>query len=340
MELSPALDLKNNVYYQEAPATVKPIYEALAAQLTDTQTYQNKVLRFGFSRQNAQTSSNKPLFEALTPKVLSTPPNVMEINGQYLLKQDDLLEDNGVFYRYGDFCNVAPFDFKFWSEQPECPMPDDYTAPNPPKAYLSTENLVITIGELDDKFSTVALSQSTHYKRNRDRLFGFAIPFFQRGNDKWTLHQKQMLIDSVMRGLTFGAIMATTAFYLPRDAAAQAGLEGAWSHKNSLMLVDGQQRLTAFAQFLNDEFPVYNRYFSQFTEGQQKQFLDAPINLVLLDVTAWHTYALLDLYDRLNYGGTVHDAAESAYKAEHEALVSAFSMSDVQTYHDDTVVTE
>lgn len=329
--------LKNNPYYAVANPTAKSFYEAIAEQLSDDETFQAKQAKYLADKPNAVNNSNKPLFEALTPKVLLTKPEVMEKMGKYILRQDDIISVGERTVRLGDYLNVVPLDYEYYLASEPCAIPDDYTAPTPPTTQFEMRLEYLQLERLAD-VCEVPLSTSTHYKKGRSRLFGFSIPFFQRGNDKWTLHQKQLLIDSALRGLSFGTILATTVDYLTYEETAAAGLEGQWSHKNSMMLLDGQQRLTAFDQFLNNEFQVYNSYFDELPDYAKTALLSTPIAVVWLPVLSYHTQGLMDAYDRLNYGGTVHDVAESAYKAEQQDLLEAFSMSTLSTYADDTVV--
>lgn len=144
---------------------------------------------------------------------------------------------------------------------------------------------------------------------NRDtkerKVFGFNLPAFQRDNNRWSIDQKTEYIDTLWRGWPCGSIMWSTIM-VSRDQKR--------THPHSGLLIDGQQRMTAIYEYMTDCFPMYGLYFSQLSLSDKQSFLDTRLELYGLPPKVFSYQTMAIIYDRYNYGGTVHDETERAVK--------------------------
>ncbi|QJT37113.1 DUF262 domain-containing protein (plasmid) [Aeromonas media] len=132
-------------------------------------------------------------------------------------------------------------------------------------------------------------------------IFGFPLPVWQRA-EAWTEKQKVRFVEGIFLGLG-------TGFYVinGRDWDESGPLPcSAW-------LLDGQQRLGALRDFIQKKMVIFGDVtFESMTPQQSRKFLNLPFPCYELEYTA-DEGVLLELYDRLNYGGTLHELdAESA----------------------------
>jgi hypothetical protein len=132
------------------------------------------------------------------------------------------------------------------------------------------------------------------------QLMGLVLPPWQRP-EVWSLSQKIRFIESVFLGLGTGYYVLNGADY------AQDGTPlpmSAW-------LIDGQQRITAIRDFLNDEFCVFGDVMYSALERPValKRFLRQPFPCFELEFVQDEA-VLKELYFRLNYGGTAHTEAD------------------------------
>lgn len=122
------------------------------------------------------------------------------------------------------------------------------------------------------------------------RLLAFILPSFQRPS-VWTEAQQIRLIESMWMGLPIAAYV-----YNQSDNPALDGL-----------LLDGQQRWTAIAAYVDGAFPVFGHTFPSLPEPEKRRFQNMVFAAL---VTRLDTEAeCRDVYDRLAYGGTAHDPA-------------------------------
>lgn len=142
-----------------------------------------------------------------------------------------------------------------------------------------------------------------------ERLLGFYLPPFQRP-EVWSISQKSKFIESVFLGFDLGLFVISSNIHNESDG---------W-------LIDGQQRMTALRDFIDNKFSIFNDIF--YDEIMNEEFdyagnfyqkeTDAgvlrqtPKNhwdtayfnfLVLKDCSA---EILHEAYLRMNYGGTPH----------------------------------
>lgn len=109
-----------------------------------------------------------------------------------------------------------------------------------------------------------------------------SIPSYQRGK-VWTLYQKQLLIDSLLRGIDIPKIYF--------DVNQEAG-------EDKYEVVDGQQRISAIIEFLNGEFKLnieFDDIGDQVIKGKKMEELPRPIqrklNSINLDVVELREYS-------------------------------------------------
>ena len=146
------------------------------------------------------------------------------------------------------------------------------------------------------------------------------IPDVQREDTAWTLGQKQLLIDSIYNNYDI------PKFYLRKDDADD---EIWW-------LLDGQQRLTAITDFIEDKFTldggsdvtsipknIHNKKFSELPAKDKGKINGRSLDFVIMVCTDDEEE---DLFLRLN-NGTPLNAAEkrNAVKGEFKDLVKKLS---------------
>lgn len=126
-------------------------------------------------------------------------------------------------------------------------------------------------------------------------LFGLRLPPWQRPAC-WTDEQQARLIESILMGLGCGYYV-TNGMDWDSDGAPlpMAG----W-------LLDGQQRITAIRDFIAGDVAIFDGMsWKDLSEREKRSFLREPFPCHELDYTSDEA-VLLDLYDRLNFGGTPH----------------------------------
>lgn len=135
------------------------------------------------------------------------------------------------------------------------------------------------------------LSIGTEYEDEK-----LIIPDYQR-DLVWTLEQKQNLIKSIFAGADIGTIYFARQRYDENSKKLEV---------TTFNVIDGQQRLNAINEYINDGFKVYDSYFSGLSQKDKRAFL---INnkcsryVLLLEPSREME---LDIYYNLNFGGTRH----------------------------------
>lgn len=127
-------------------------------------------------------------------------------------------------------------------------------------------------------------------------LGAFVLPPFQRP-PVWTLEQNVKLIESIWLGYDIGRYTIIDTW----------GRYNKWSD----CLIDGQQRIRAIISYRNDEFPVFGCRFSELSLPESREFDNTvfPRAAVSNEMTEAE---YRDIYNRLNYGGTIHTEAQRA----------------------------
>ena len=132
------------------------------------------------------------------------------------------------------------------------------------------------------------------------RMLGkYPIPQWQR-DSVWTLEQKVSFIRSAYFGFDLGSVVFNS-----------------WRENSdkklvylSDIIIDGQQRIEAILDYVQDKFPVFGLYWSELTRGEQLRFKTRQLSR---KTTRCFDEALLkEVYNHLNFSGTNHKESERA----------------------------
>ncbi len=158
---------------------------------------------------------------------------------------------------------------------------------------------------------------------NERHLMNLVLPPWQRP-EVWTLEQKQRFVEGVFLGFGTGYYVVNGADW---EETWQGGFQKTVPRPMSGWLLDGQQRISAIRDFVAGEFAVFGdvRYPEMCIADRRKRF----DNLVFPCITLEYTddeQKLLEMYRRLNFGGTAHNAQDreviEARKAELNATLA------------------
>ena len=130
---------------------------------------------------------------------------------------------------------------------------------------------------------------------NLRTVMGFRLPVWQRGS-VWTESQKISFIESAWKGIPLGTYSFTQIFKI--------------GHPLDNLLIDGQQRMSAIDDYVNDKFKVFGYYFSEIGE----------IDIRMWNMIVFPSYVianedeeyLKNYYNLMNFGGTAHKDSERA----------------------------
>lgn len=130
------------------------------------------------------------------------------------------------------------------------------------------------------------------------------LPPWQR-KEVWSEAQKIQFIEGIFLGLGCGYYVTNGLEWLPNgDSAPMSG----W-------LLDGQQRISAIRDFYEDKLTVFEDVtYSSLDEPARMRFGRTVFPCFELDYTADEN-VLIELYNRLNFGGTPHTEAERVTSA-------------------------
>lgn len=118
-------------------------------------------------------------------------------------------------------------------------------------------------------------------------------PDYQRGH-VWTQEQQQAYVEYVLRG---GEVSRTIIFNAPNwDDGKDTFIE----------LVDGKQRLEAVRAFMRNDIPAFGTYFKDFEDKFPTMNIRFRFQVCCLKTRA----EVLDLYLKINAGGTPHSETE------------------------------
>lgn len=127
----------------------------------------------------------------------------------------------------------------------------------------------------------------------------FPLPAWQR-DSVWTLNQKVALIESAYLGYDLGSVVINEVKFLKGDRLAQF----------SDALIDGQQRVGAFLDYVNNEFKVFGFYWRELDRSEQKRFLYRQMGKRMVE--CFDEEKLKQVYNHLNFAGTQHKESERA----------------------------
>lgn len=148
------------------------------------------------------------------------------------------------------------------------------------------------IDKLENSASAgVLLSVGTEYEDEK-----LVIPDYQR-DLVWTLEQKENLIKSIFAGADIGTIYFARQRYDENSKKLEV---------TTFNVIDGQQRLNAISEYVNDGFKVNNLKFSELPQVDKRAFLvnNKCARYVMLFEPSREME--LDIYYNLNFGGTRH----------------------------------
>ena len=124
-------------------------------------------------------------------------------------------------------------------------------------------------------------------------------PPFQRGS-VWSTEKKQAWIESLLMGIGLPAIIVNS---FPGEHPVYGWKE---------IVIDGQQRLRATAEFIRDEFPVRGELFSQQSETFRRVFTYSSGLCCVVYCNYKTDRECAELYLKLLSAGTAHTELEVA----------------------------
>lgn len=129
-------------------------------------------------------------------------------------------------------------------------------------------------------------------------------PDFQRGH-VWTIEQRSRYMEFLIRGGT-----TSRTLYWNHPTYVTASAPGC-NLPETLVLVDGKQRLTSALMFLRNEVPVLGHFLREYTDPARVLGISGCRFTMQINNLATRA-DLLQWYIDLNDGGTVHAASEIA----------------------------
>lgn len=126
-------------------------------------------------------------------------------------------------------------------------------------------------------------------------IMGFKVPKWQRPL-VWTMRQKISLIESIWSGLNIG----TYSYNVTPTP----------EHPLDLVLIDGQQRLFAIQEYIEDKFKVHGYLYSEITVFDRRRF--GMSHFSCYETHTEDEQYLKDYYNLTNFGGTAHKEEERA----------------------------
>ena len=132
----------------------------------------------------------------------------------------------------------------------------------------------------------------THGRRT---IMGFVLPDWQRGL-VWSQQQKVSFIESAWLGIPIGTYSYN-----------QVDFGSPFDH----LLIDGQQRMSAIQDYIEDAFPVFGARFSELEKPDERRWgmmVSFPCYIAKSRDEEW----LKNYYNLTNFGGTAHGEAERA----------------------------
>ena len=132
----------------------------------------------------------------------------------------------------------------------------------------------------------------THGRRT---VMGFVLPDWQRGL-VWTDAQKVSFIESAWLGIPLGTYSYN-----------QADLGSRYDH----LLIDGQQRMSAIQDYIEDRFKVFGYLWSDLQKPDERRWSMTTVFGCYVCRTENERY-LRNYYNLMNFGGTPHNAGEMA----------------------------
>lgn len=133
----------------------------------------------------------------------------------------------------------------------------------------------------------------------RRTIMGYVLPDFQRGL-VWTQNQSVRFIESLWKGLSVGTYTVN--------------IDNSYGNGNPHLrniLVDGQQRMWALQQYIEDYFPVFGLFYSELNDLEKRSFKNTTIWPCYETASNDEEY-IRNYYNLMNFGGTAHKESERA----------------------------
>lgn len=134
---------------------------------------------------------------------------------------------------------------------------------------------------------------------------GYPIPPFQR-ELVWTNDQEIAFIESIWLGLPIGTYNIHKMEW-SHDSKLKRGIS---AEKFSGWLIDGQQRLNTIERYWNDEFKVFDLYWSELERVEVIRFKNT--KFPYFESSLWDEGKIRTLYNLMAFGGTSHKESERA----------------------------
>ncbi len=126
-------------------------------------------------------------------------------------------------------------------------------------------------------------------------VMGFFLPSWQRGS-VWTEGQKIALLESAWKGVNIGTFTYNVA---------------ACGSPYDNLLIDGQQRMLALQDYIEDKFPVFGYRYSEVTDVDRRMF-EISTHFSSYRTNSEDEQFLREYYNLMNFGGTAHKDDERA----------------------------
>lgn len=149
-------------------------------------------------------------------------------------------------------------------------------------------------GVIDSLESNLRVAKEYRNIDDKNHIFGFVLPYFQRPL-VWTESQKIKFLESVWLEMPIGTYIVN---------------RGEYGGDFDNLLLDGQQRLNAIHEYLNDKFLVFGYRYSEITEIDRRRFRNTPFPSIEVRENDWGK--LVEIYNRFNFGGTAHTEDQKA----------------------------
>lgn len=133
---------------------------------------------------------------------------------------------------------------------------------------------------------------------NLRTIMGFVIPDWQRPL-VWTTEQCIRFIESLWTGVPVGTYTTN-----------QDPTYGRGPHRTRNLLVDGQQRMWAIQQYLEDVFSVFGLKYSELNVLERRIF--GAIKWSGYETNSHDEAFIRDYYNRMNFGGIAHTEDQRA----------------------------
>ncbi len=153
------------------------------------------------------------------------------------------------------------------------------------------------------------VDKSDMWEPGQAQIGGYFLPPFQRPL-VWSETQKERLVESALLGISIGTIVVVDAMNCPMPQEERFAATDRW-------LLDGQQRCAALIDYRNDKIRVFRgtpceHGWSDLNTNERRRFWHIQIGVVKIQ-TDDPAYCR-EIYDRLNFGGTIHIEDQRAIK--------------------------